>query len=157
MDNPKGIFTIEQDSLIYLLLYGGFKDKIGLDNFEKQILLKSINPDKNFISNNEKISKIFKSYWGDKLITYNNKYNEVTTKFLTNLTKYTNDMLVALKEIKPNGTAGYISLYEKVETPNNETKTAILTLNGVDNYDSNKTTWNKNSDGFILVKNKLMR
>ena len=66
-------------------------------------------------------------------------------------------MLVELKEIKPNGTAGYISAYEVIESPDNDTKTAILTLNGVDNYDSNKTTWNKNSDGFILVKNKLMR
>jgi hypothetical protein len=62
-----------------------------------------------------------------------------------------------LKAIKPNGTAGYISGYEVIESPDNETKTAILTLNGVDNYDNNKTTWNKNSNGFILVKNKLMR
>ena len=157
IDNPKDIFSSDQDSLLYLLLYGAFRDKNGLENFEKQILLKSINPDKNFISNNEKISKIFKSYWGEKLIRYNNKHKEVTIKFLTNLTKYINDMLVELKEIKPNGTVGYISQYEIVESPDNDTKNAILTLNGVNNYDNNKTTWNKNSDGFILVKNKLMR
>ena len=153
IDNPKDIFSSDQDSLIYLLLYGAFRDKNGLENFEKQILLKSINPDKNFTSNNEKISKIFKSYWGEKLIRYNNKYKEETVTFLTNLTKYTNDIVISLKAIKPNGTAGYISLYEVIESPDNDTKTAILTLNGVDNYDSNKTTWNKNSNGFILVKN----
>jgi hypothetical protein len=155
--NPKDIFSSDQDSLIYLLLYGAFRDKNGLENFEKQILLKSINPDKNFTSNNEKISKIFKSYWGEKLIRYNNKYKEETINFLTDLTKYTNDIVISLKAIKPNGTAGYISGYEVIESPDNETKTAILTLNGVDNYDNNKTTWNKNSNGFILVKNKLMR
>jgi hypothetical protein len=157
LDNPKDIFSSDQDSLIYLLLYGAFRDKNGLENFEKQILLKSINPDKNFTSNNGKISKIFKSYWGEKLIRYNNKYKEETIDFLTDLTKYTNDIVISLKAIKPNGTAGYISGYEVIESPDNETKTAILTLNGVDNYDNNKTTWNKNSNGFILVKNKLMR
>lgn len=157
VDNPKGVFTNEQDSLIYLLLYGTFKTKNGLENFEKQILLKTINPDKNVITNNEKISKIFKVYWGNKLTTYNNKYDEVTLKFLSNLTKYTNDMLVKLKEIKPIGTLGYVSAYEVIESPDDATKNALLSLGGGDNYDSNKNTWNKNSDGFILVKNKLMR
>lgn len=157
MDNPKSIFKVEQDSLIYLLLYGSFKDKNGLDNFEKQILYKSINPDKNIISINEKISKIFKEYWGDKLNIYNNRYNEVTGKFLLDLTKYTNDMLVKLKEIKPNSSLVYVSQYEVIETPDDATKNALLNLNGVDNYDTNKDTWNNNANGFILVKNKLMR
>jgi hypothetical protein len=157
VDNPKGVFTNEQDSLIYLLLYGTFKTKNGLESFEKQILLKTINPDKNVIANNEKISKIFKIYWENKVISYNNKYEEVTLKFLSNLTKYTNDMLIKLKEIKPTGTIGYVSTYEIIESPDNATKNALLTLGGGDNYDNNKNTWNKNSDGFILVKNKLMR
>lgn len=157
VDNPKGVFTNEQDSLIYLLLYGTFKTKNGLESFENQILLKTINPDKNVIANNEKISKIFKIYWENKVISYNNKYEEITLKFLSNLTKYTNDMLVKLKEIKPNGTIGYVSTYEIIESPDNATKNALLTLGGGNNYDNNKNTWNKNSDGFILVKNKLMR
>lgn len=157
IDKPKEIFGNAQDSLTYLLLYGFFRGKNGLENFEKQILLKSINPDKNINSNNEKISKIFNSYWGGKLVEYNRKYNETTVIFASNLTKYTNDMIVSLKEIKPNGTAGYISQYEIIESPDNATKNALLNLNGIDNYDNNKNTWNKYSDGFILVKNKLMR
>jgi hypothetical protein len=66
-------------------------------------------------------------------------------------------MLVKLKEIKPNGTIGCVSTYEIIESPDNATKNALLTLGGGNNYDNNKNTWNKNSDGFILVKNKLMR
>lgn len=157
LDKPKEIFPLEQDSLFYLLLYGSIKDKNGFENFEKHILIKAINPDKNVISNNEKISKIFKSYWNDKVIKYDIEYNEVTAKFLSNLTKYTNDMIVKLKEIKPIGTSGYVTNYEIIESPDNATKNALLNLNGSNNYDNNKNTWNKNNNGFILVKNKLIR
>jgi hypothetical protein len=154
--DPESLYKMsQQDSLFYLLLYGSLKDKNGFENFEKQILIKSVNPDNKVNDINIKISKVFKEYWDKKLNGYNIIFNKTTT-FLSALGNYTKDATTFLKSITINN-ANLITDYNEISSPDNATKKALLNLNGDENYDNNKNTWSKNDSNFILVKNKLMR
>jgi hypothetical protein len=154
--DPESLYKMsQQDSLFYLLLYGSLKDKNGFENFEKQILIKSVNPDNKVNDINIKISKVFKEYWDKKLNGYNIIFNKTTT-FLSALGNYTKDATTFLKSITINN-ANLITDYNEISSPDNATKKALLNLNGNENYDNNKNTWSKNDSNFILVKNKLMR
>jgi len=154
--NPESLYKMsQQDSLVYLLLYGSLKDKNGFENFEKQILIKSVNADNKINDINTKISKIFKEYWDEKLKVYSGIFDN-TTKFLSALGNYTKDATTFLKSITINN-ANLITDYNEISSPDNATKKALLNLNGDTNYDNNKNTWSKNDNDFILVKNKLTR
>ena len=154
--NPKNIISgNNQYSFIYLLLYESIMYKEVSNNFKDEIKIKSgLAYKPNIDSNNLIISKLFDEYIDD----LKNKFSKKNSDYSDKLNEFSSKAKSAITSLKTDITLNkdsFIVNYIENTTPDNNTKTIFLNLNGGLNYDKENKTWSINRNDFLITRNKL--